>query len=139
MIDILHKEESYTIIGICMEVHDQLGPGFSEIVYKDALEYEFKNRGIEYEREKNYKVAYKETVLSHDFYADFVVYNKIILEVKSASKISDEFIAKAMNYCRVSNCSLALIVNFGEPSLISKRVLVDELHREWLKRRKFGQ
>jgi GxxExxY protein len=139
MSDILYKEESYTIIGICMEVHNQLGPGFSEIVYKDALEYEFKTRGIEYEREKNYKVAYKDAILTHDFYADFVVFNKIILEVKSASKISDEFIAKAVNYCRVSNCTLALIVNFGEPSLNSKRVIVDELYREWLKRRKLGQ
>lgn len=138
MSEILHKEESYNIIGICMEVHNQLGPGFSEIVYKDALEYEFKTRGIDYEREKNYKVSYKEAILAHDFYADFVVFNKIILEVKAVTKISDEFISRAMNYCRVSNCNLTLIVNFGETSLSSKRVIVDEIYREWLKSRKLS-
>ena len=76
---IIYKEESYKIIGICMEVHNNLGAGFSEIVYKDALELELKKENIEYCREKEYTVNYKGIVLPHKFYADFVLFDKIIL------------------------------------------------------------
>jgi len=121
---ILFKEESYRIIGICMEVHNYLGPGFLEIVYKDALEYEFKKAGISYTREKEYLVYYKETILTHRFYADFVVFDKIILEVKGVAAITDEFIARALNYLKVSYNQLALIANFGELNLNSKRIIL---------------
>jgi len=121
---ILFKEESYEIIGKCFEVHNNLGAGFSEIVYKDALEYEFRNAGINYEREKKYEVYYKGIILPHKFYADFVVNDDIILEVKGASGISDEFIAQAINYLKVSQNKLALIVNFGELKLNYKRVVL---------------
>lgn len=124
MTDILYKEESYAIIGKCMEVHNQLGAGFLEIVYKDALEYEFRKAGIPYEREKEYKVNYKDVILPHYFYADFVVYDKIILEVKGVSAITDEFIAQAINYLKVSGNQLALLVNFGELRLNYKRILL---------------
>ena len=121
---IIHKEESYQIIGKCMEVHNNLGAGFLEIVYKDALEYEFRKAGIYYEREKQYEVSYKGIILPHKFYADFVVNHEIILEVKAVSNISDEFIAQAINYLKVSNNQLALIVNFGELKLNYKRIVL---------------
>ena len=121
---IIYKEESYQIIGKCMEVHNNLGAGFLEIVYKDALEYELRKAGIAYEREKQYEVNYKGIILPHKFYADFVVYNKIILEVKAISNISDEFIAQAINYLKVSSNQLALIVNFGELKLNYKRIVL---------------
>lgn len=89
---IIFKEESYKIIGICMEVHNNLGAGFLEIVYKDALEYEFKKANISYEREKVYEVNYKGIILPHRFYADFVVFENIILEVKGSDRIADEFV-----------------------------------------------
>ncbi|HMR58198.1 MAG TPA: GxxExxY protein, partial [Cyclobacteriaceae bacterium] len=73
-----YQEKTYLLNGIAMEVHRILGRGFLEIVYKDALEYEFKNRKIKYEREKEYLIAYKDTILPHKFYADFVVFDKII-------------------------------------------------------------
>lgn len=120
---IIHKEESYQIIGICMEVHNNLGAGFSEIVYKDALELEFKNAKIEYSREKEYTVNYKGIILSHKFYADFVIFDKIILEVKGKNKIADEDIAQCINYLKVSGNNLALLVNFGEPKLNYKRIV----------------
>ena len=123
MQDFIHKEESYKIIGICMEVHNNLGPGFLEIVYKDALEYEFRKVGIPYEREKEYVVHYKDIVLPHKFYADFVVFDKIILEVKAVSAIADKFTALAINYLKVSQNKLALIVNFGETKLKVKRIV----------------
>ena len=121
---IIHKEESYQIIGICMEVHNNLGAGFSEIVYKDALELEFKNAKIEYSREKEYTVNYKGIILSHKFYADFVIFDKIILEVKGKNKIADEDIAQCINYLKVSGNNLALLVNFGEQKLNYKRIVL---------------
>jgi len=95
---IIYKEESYQIIGICMEIHNYLGCGFSEVVYKDALEIEFKNAGINFEREKRYDVEYKGIILQHQFYADFVVFDKIILEIKGKSEIADSDLAQAVNY-----------------------------------------
>ena len=124
MADFLLQEESYKIIGKCIEVHNQLGAGFLEIVYKDALEWEFKNQKIPFEREKEYLVNYKETILPHRFFADFVVLGEIILEVKAASGISDTFIAQAMNNLKVSGNRLALIINFGTTSMGIKRVIL---------------
>jgi GxxExxY protein len=124
MKDIIYKEESFTIIGICMEVHNNLGAGFLEIVYKDALEYEFRKANISYEREKKYEVNYKGTILPHTFYADFVVMDKIILEAKAVQTITDEFMAQALNYLKVSDNRLALIVNFGELKMNCKRIVI---------------
>jgi GxxExxY protein len=121
---ILFKEESYKIIGTCMEVHNNLGAGFLEIVYKDALEYEFKKADIPFNREKMYDVNYKGIILPHKFYADFVVFGNIILEVKGVNGISDEFIAQAINYLKVSQNKLALLVNFGEMKLSYKRIVL---------------
>lgn len=131
MTKLIYKEESYKIIGACFEVHNNLGPGFLEIVYKDALEYEFKRAGISYEREREYIVQYKDIILPHKFYADFVVIDKIILEVKAVQAIADEFIAQAINYLRVSENKLALIVNFGELKLNSQRIVLDEKIKDW--------
>lgn len=124
MSNIILKQESYTLMGICMEVHNQLGAGFLEIVYKDALEYEFRRAGIPFEREKMYEVRYKDVILPHKFYADFVVFDSIILEVKGVNAISDPAIAQAINYLKVSNNPLAIIVNFGELKLNYKRIVL---------------
>ncbi len=107
-----------------MEVHNNLGAGFLEIVYKDALEYEFRKANIPYEREKMYEVNYKGIILPHKFYADFVVNENIILEVKGVAGITDVFIAQAINYLKVSQNQLALIVNFGELKLNYKRIVL---------------
>ncbi|GAB3426424.1 GxxExxY protein [Niabella aquatica] len=121
---IILKEESYEIIGACMEVHNNLGMGFAEIVYKDALEYEFIKRRILFEREKQYKVRYKDIILPHLFYADFVVFDSIILEVKCVSEFTSEFTAQCLNYLQVSGNQLALLVNFGALRLQYKRVVL---------------
>lgn len=124
MSKLIFKDESYAIIGKCMKVHSNLGAGFLEIVYKDALEYEFRKARILFEREKKYEVHYDGIVLPHKFYADFIVFDKIILEVKAVSGIADEFVAQAINYLKVSDNKLALIVNFGELSLNYKRIVL---------------
>jgi GxxExxY protein len=118
------QEETYEIIGICMEVHRILGKGMLEIVYKDAIEYEFKKKSISYEREKKYEVEYKNIILPHYFFADFVVYDDIILEVKAQKGIVDEHYRWVLNYLAISKCNLGLIVNFGENSLVTKRVIL---------------
>ncbi len=107
-----------------MEIHRILGRGFLEIVYKDALEHELQNRKIIYEREKEYKVEYKGIVLPHKFYADFVVFDDIIVEVKAQQGIAEEHYSQLINYLAVSKCKIGMIYNFGEPSLEIKRVIL---------------
>jgi GxxExxY protein len=124
MDNLIFKEESFQIIGICLNVHNILGGGFLEIVYKDAIEYEFRKNGIKYEREKQFDIAYKDIILPHKFYADFIVFDKIILEVKAVEGIADEFLKLAINYLAVSKCKLALIINFGKDKLTYKRVVL---------------
>jgi GxxExxY protein len=120
---IIMKEQSYKLIGICMEIHGQLGMGFKEIIYKDALEIELIDAGIYFEREKLYKIEYKGKILRHKYCADFVVYNAIILEVKSTPFIVNAFIAQTINYLKASGLQLGIIANFGEKSFTSKRVV----------------
>ena len=118
------QNESYEIIGICMEIHRIIGKGLLEIVYKDAIEHEFNLRKIPYVRERKYEVEYKGKVLPHYFYADFVVFDKIILEVKAQKGIVEEHISWVLNYLAISKCQLGLIVNFSENSLVTKRVIL---------------
>ena len=124
MQQLIYAEESYLIIGICMEVHRILGKGHSEVVYKDALEYEFKNADIEYSREQKYKIKYKKIVLSHSYNADFVVFDKIILEVKAIELLTDSHIKQTLNYLATSKQKLGLLINFGQDSLIHKRIIL---------------
>jgi len=124
MSDLIYKEESYEIIGKCFSVHNNLGAGFLEIVYKDALEYEFLKATIPFQREVEYEVNYEGIILPHKFYADFVVFDKIILEVKGVSAIGDEHIAQTINYLKVSGNKLGLLVNFGELKLNYKRLVL---------------
>jgi GxxExxY protein len=117
------RDETYKILGICMEVHRILGHGFLEIVYKDAIEYELMQRQITYFREKEYIVGYKDIILPHTFFADFVVFNNVILEVKAAKDgILDEFLSRTLNYLKASKCKIGLIVNFGRDKLAWKRL-----------------
>ena len=124
MVELLNKEEFYKINGLCMEVHRILGNGLLESVYKDALEYEFKKNEIDFIREKEYKIIYKDIVLGHKFYADFVLMDNIILEVKAVSRIIDEHIKLTLNYLAISKCRLSIIANFGNPSYEFKRLVL---------------
>ncbi len=117
------KEETDLIIGIGIEIHIILGHGFLEIVYKDAFEYEFKKRMTVYEREKVYDIIYKDIVLPHRFFADFVVFEKVILEIKAKDGIPDEDYAQMINYLKCSACKVGLILNFGKSKLDIKRTV----------------
>ena len=120
----LYEKETYEIIGICMEVHRILGHGFSEIVYKDALEIEFQTRNIEYKREKEYLIEYKSQTLRHKFYADFIVFDKIILEAKAVKNTFDnDDLKQSINYLKVSGCRIGLMINFGQSKLLHQRLI----------------
>ena len=95
----------------------------SEVIYKDALEYDLLQNNITYEREKEFIVKYKDIILSHKFYADFIVFDKIILEIKAQKGVADEHYNQVINYLVISKCKIGLIINFGGDSLITKRVI----------------
>ena len=124
MAEILFKEESFKIIGICMEIHKSLGIGLKEINYKDAMEIDFLENNIHFAREKKFLVKYKGQVLRNPYVADFVVDDKIVLEIKSATSIIDVHLAQALSYLSVSGHKLAIVINFGERSLTWKRILL---------------
>jgi len=115
---ITYKQESYELIGVLFDVHNELGGGFLEAVYSDAIEYELKSRKIPFEREKRYQVNYKEIVLPHQYVADFVIYDKIILEIKSVAALNDRHVAQCINYLKVSGNKLAILVNFEADKLM---------------------
>ncbi len=117
------EEDTFRIIGICMEVHRNLGPGLLEIIYKDALEVEFKDNNIPYEREKEYEIIYKERLLPRKYVADFIVMEDIVLEVKSVKEFTSEHIAKTLNYMKLANSEIGLLVNFQNKSLQHKRLV----------------
>jgi GxxExxY protein len=118
------QKECYQIIGICMEIHRILGRGLLEVVYKDAIEFEFNHKKIPYKREKKFDVEYKGHILPHFYFADFVVFDEIILEVKAQKGIADEHYKWVLNYLAISKCPIGLIINFGNDSLITKRVIL---------------
>lgn len=123
MSDILLKEESYLLVGICMEVHRELGMGFKEVLYKDAIELELKTKKISFKKEKKIKIEYKGMILPHKFYADFVIFDSIILGVKSAAFIVNNFVAQTINYLKASGLKPGIIANFREKFFTYKRVI----------------
>ena len=110
---IIYKGESYKIIGAAMEVFNQLGHGFLEAVYQEALEKEFIFRGIPYEREKEITISYKGETLEQKYKADFVCYGCIILELKAVSALVDSHRAQLYNYIRATKSKLGILINFG--------------------------
>ena len=124
MSKILYKNESYFVVGLCMDVHNELGKGFSEAVYSDALEIELKSNGVPFRKEVKFDIIYKGELLKHHYFADFIIDDKIILELKAVENISSSHVKQTMNYLAASKMKLGLIINFGEDQLTYKRVLL---------------
>lgn len=121
---LIYKDEAYKIIGICMEVYNELGKGFSETVYGDALAIEFQDNNIQYSREESFSINYKGNILPHKYKADFVIDTKIILEIKAIESFNSSHIKQTLNYLAASKLKLGLLVNFGEDSLKYKRIVL---------------
>ena len=123
MAEILFKDESYKIIGSCMKVHSALGAGFSESVYQETLSLQFVKDEVPFEKEKILDVYFDGIKLKKHFKADFVCYNSIIDELKSNPFIHSDNIKQTRNYLKSTKFKLGLLVNFGERSLVYKRIL----------------
>lgn len=122
MKEIIYKAESYKIIGACMEVHNELGQGFHEVVYQEALKNELTLQQIPFEKEKKLNILYKGKFLNKYYDADYICFDKIILEIKAVSALIPEHVAQVVNYLKTTNFKLGILVNFGEESLTYKRI-----------------
>ena len=118
------EKYSYEILGACFEIHKILGCGFLEAVYQECLEFEFRRRSISYVREKGIDIYYKNLKLQKKYVADFVCYDKIIVEIKALNKLAGEHEAQVLNYLKATNFRLGLLVNFSERSLKFKRLIL---------------
>lgn len=116
------ENETYLLNGCCMKVHSELGNGFLEKVYQEALEIEFKESGIPFVREARLRISYRGHQLVQEYIADFVCYDNIILEIKAVSSLNEVHTAQLLNYLKATGLKLGILVNFGESSLVIKRV-----------------
>lgn len=119
----LYKEESYASRGAIMSVHRELGCGFLERVYQDALEFEFKLRGIPYEREKQIQITYKGYPLGEPYRADFICYGKIIVELKAVNELLGIHKAQVINYLKATKLKLGILVNFNDAIVYPERII----------------
>ncbi len=124
MDQLLHKQEVFELIGFCMEIHRQLGKGHDEVIYKDAFVVELSRAGIPFYREKSYAVSYKGVLLPHSYYADFIIWDKILFEAKAVEQLCDAHKKQVLNYLAASKIRLGLLVNFGGDSLEWKRIVL---------------
>ncbi len=122
--DLLYKEEVHEIIGAAMVVHRYFGCGFTEKVYQDALEIELANRNIPSLREAELHIVYNGKELASTFKPDFICYNSIIVELKAVKALDDTHRSQAINYGKVAECDMALLINFGETSLKFERYVI---------------
>jgi GxxExxY protein len=118
-------EKTYAIIGAAMRVHRELGPGFLEAVYGDALEVEFRNRHIPYEREKELDIMYDGIPLKTKYYADFLCYGDVVVELKTVETIANIHRAQVIHYLKATGLSRGLIINFKNLSLQYERIAND--------------
>ena len=116
------SDESYTVIGACMAVHTELGCGFLEAVYQEALELEFSHRGIPFIREQRIQISYKGRPLNRAYIADFICYGEIIIELKALSALESVHEAQVINYLKAIDLPIGLLINFGQSSLQQKRI-----------------
>ena len=120
---LLYPEESYKIIGAIYEVHKELGPGLMEKVYQEALEKELELQGIPFEREKYFAIMYKGKELEQKYIADFVCYDKIVIELKAVDELLPVHKAQVINYLTITGYQLGLLVNFNETKIKPERIV----------------
>ena len=123
--EILYKDEAYAIQGACFEVYKTLGNGFLEAVYQEALAYEFKSQRIPFREQCELNLQYKGMPLKQTYKPDFICFDKIIVEIKAVSAIAPEHEAQLLNYLKITNMRLGLLVNFGHyPKIEIKRFVL---------------
>ena len=120
---LLYPEESYEINGALYEVHKALGPGLLEKAYQEALEKELKLQGIPFEREKSFTIMYKGEALEQKYIADFVIYDKIVVELKAVDELLPVHKAQVINYLAITGYKLGLLVNFNARQIHPERIV----------------
>jgi GxxExxY protein len=121
--DLAHNELTRAIIGAAMEVHSNLGPGFLESVYEEAMAIEFNLRKTPYEKQKAIPVMYKGEK-AKDFFCDILVDGKVLVELKALKSITNTEEAQVLNYLKATGLNVGLLINFGEQSLRYKRLVL---------------
>ena len=119
--ELICKDEAFQILGAAMSVHRELGSGFTEKVYQDALEIEFQERGVLYLREEPIHAVYHNIVLPTEFKPDFICFNKVIVELKAVKELDDIYRSQTINYTKLANMDLGLLINFRSKSLYHER------------------
>ena len=122
MPELLYKSEVFGIVNAAMEVHRELGHGFLEAVYQEALELEFNDRRIQYVREKPLNIIYKGRQLNKEYSADFVCFDKIIVKLKALTELNSIHESQLINYLKATKLRVGLLINFGTSSLEFKRL-----------------
>lgn len=123
--DLIYSNESYAIRGAVMKVYNTLGCGFLEAVYQEALAIELEKRNIPFEREKELSIFYEGHLLQKKYFADFVCFDKIIVELKAVKELDDSHRSQIYNYLKATGFKLGLLINFGnyKEVEIERRVL----------------
>lgn len=121
---------TYAIIGAAMEVHRHLGPGFLESVYQEAMAVEMTSRQIPFRREVPLDVHYKTVTLTCRFKADFVCYDTILVELKALDRITGTEESQLLNYLKATSAEVGVLLNFGEPSLVTRRFVPHDSWRD---------
>jgi len=125
VVDLLLKDEVYAVVGAVMEVYYTLGVGFLEPVYQEALAIEMSGRGIPFVREQRLEIVYKGTHLDKYYFADFVCYDQILVELKSVNRLTTIEEAQIINYLKITGKRVGLLINFGaRPKLEWKRYVL---------------
>lgn len=120
---VIYKDLSYKIMEACFEVHNNLGPGFSEKIYEEALIRELKEKGILYERQKLINIYYKDVKIG-EYRLDLIAENKVILELKAVSELNSTFEAQIFSYLKATGMKLGMLINFGNKKVYYKRVVI---------------
>jgi len=123
MTDQTRDPRTFAIIGAAMEVHRHLGCGFTEPVYQDALEIEFRLRGIPFKREDELRIIYKEEELNSKYKPDFICFGEVIVELKALTTLSGTEEMQVLNYLKATGFKVGLLMNFGNPSLEFERYI----------------
>ena len=124
---LIYPKESYAIMGACFKVYKTMGCGFLEAVYQECLEMEFNDQRIPAHSQKHLDLRYRGRVLKQKYIADFVCFDKIILELKAVSILVDEHRAQMINYLNVTGMKLGLLINFGHfPKLEYERIVLSD-------------
>ncbi len=123
----IKNELTYKIIGCAMNVHNTIGPGLQEVIYQRCLKMELEETGLNFEREKNQAIFYKDVQVGTRR-ADFVVEEKVIIEIKAVTKLEDVHLAQAKNYTVAYDFPLGLLINFGGKSMEYKLLFNPKYH-----------